>query len=64
MLGAYAENYRNQYLAEKDAVFRHYISLHPEDFAAPGMYIGIPDTHTLVYLFCRNISMHPKDFRA
>ncbi|CAG9854220.1 unnamed protein product [Phyllotreta striolata] len=26
------DNYRNDYYAEKDAVLRHYIQLHPEDF--------------------------------
>lgn len=30
--------YRDGYYAEKDAVFRHYIELHPEDFIMPGMY--------------------------
>lgn len=29
-------NYRKNYWAERDAVFRHYIELHPEDFPAPG----------------------------
>lgn len=32
----YADNYRNEYYAERDAVYRHYISLHPEDFPMPG----------------------------
>lgn len=30
------QNKRNEYLAEKDAVYRHYIELHPEDFPTPG----------------------------
>ncbi|OWR54570.1 NADH dehydrogenase [ubiquinone] 1 subunit C2 [Danaus plexippus] len=31
----YAQNKRNAYYAEKDAVLRHYIELHPEDFPEP-----------------------------
>ncbi|XP_041987385.1 NADH dehydrogenase [ubiquinone] 1 subunit C2 [Aricia agestis] len=31
----YVQNKRNEYLAEKDAVLRHYIELHPEDFPEP-----------------------------
>ncbi|KAJ8927115.1 hypothetical protein NQ314_020388 [Rhamnusium bicolor] len=31
-IGKIAEDYRSQYLADRDAVFRHYIQLHPEDF--------------------------------
>jgi hypothetical protein len=38
LFGAYADNYRNQYLAERDAVLRHYVELHPEDFPVPGKY--------------------------
>lgn len=30
------EGWREDYLAERDAVFRHYIQLHPEDFPLPG----------------------------
>ncbi|KAJ2946812.1 hypothetical protein O0L34_g16136 [Tuta absoluta] len=29
----FAQNKRNAYYAERDAVFRHYIELHPEDFS-------------------------------
>lgn len=29
-------NYRVNWWAERDAVMRHYIELHPEDFAPPG----------------------------
>lgn len=32
LIGKYVDNYRNGYLAERDAAFRHYIQLHPEDF--------------------------------
>lgn len=32
------DNYRRDYYAERDAVYRHYISLHPEDFPMPGQY--------------------------
>ncbi|XP_050542128.1 NADH dehydrogenase [ubiquinone] 1 subunit C2 [Daktulosphaira vitifoliae] len=31
----YFKQYRNDYLADKDAMYRHYIQLHPEDFPAP-----------------------------
>ncbi|CAH2108100.1 unnamed protein product [Euphydryas editha] len=31
----YVTNKREEYLAEKDAVLRHYIQLHPEDFPVP-----------------------------
>lgn len=31
-LGKYLDEYRDDYLAERDAVFRHYIELHPDDF--------------------------------
>ncbi|KAI5635641.1 NADH-ubiquinone oxidoreductase subunit b14.5b (NDUFC2) domain-containing protein [Phthorimaea operculella] len=31
----YAQNKRDAYYAERDAVFRHYIELHPEDFPEP-----------------------------
>lgn len=30
--------HRQNYWAERDAVFRHYIQLHPEDFVPPGIY--------------------------
>ncbi|XP_044255722.1 NADH dehydrogenase [ubiquinone] 1 subunit C2 [Tribolium madens] len=33
-LGKYIDDYRNDYFAERDAAFRHYIQLHPEDFPA------------------------------
>lgn len=35
---SYVQHKRNEYLAEKDAVYRHYIELHPDDFPVPGMY--------------------------
>ncbi|XP_072939050.1 NADH dehydrogenase [ubiquinone] 1 subunit C2 [Epargyreus clarus] len=31
----YAQQKRDDYFAEKDAVYRHYIELHPEDFPTP-----------------------------
>ncbi|XP_026490770.1 NADH dehydrogenase [ubiquinone] 1 subunit C2 [Vanessa tameamea] len=31
----YVTNKREEYLAEKDAVLRHYIQLHPDDFPTP-----------------------------
>ena len=37
----YVSKKREDYLAEKDAVLRHYIQLHPEDFPTPGLVILI-----------------------
>ncbi|XP_034098588.1 NADH dehydrogenase [ubiquinone] 1 subunit C2 [Drosophila sulfurigaster albostrigata] len=31
-LGSYFDNKRDQYVAKRDAVLRHYIELHPDDF--------------------------------
>ncbi|XP_039950847.1 NADH dehydrogenase [ubiquinone] 1 subunit C2 [Bactrocera neohumeralis] len=31
-LGLYFDNKRNEHLAKRDAVLRHYIELHPDDF--------------------------------
>ncbi|KAH8263039.1 hypothetical protein KR044_003543 [Drosophila immigrans] len=31
-LGVYFDNKRNEYVAKRDAVLRHYIELHPDDF--------------------------------
>ncbi|XP_072376169.1 NADH dehydrogenase [ubiquinone] 1 subunit C2 [Diabrotica undecimpunctata] len=31
-IGKIVDDYRNKYLADRDAVLRHYIELHPEDF--------------------------------
>ncbi|XP_019872834.1 NADH dehydrogenase [ubiquinone] 1 subunit C2 [Aethina tumida] len=31
-LGFWLDDVRNRYLADRDAVYRHYIELHPEDF--------------------------------
>ncbi|XP_013187115.1 NADH dehydrogenase [ubiquinone] 1 subunit C2 [Amyelois transitella] len=31
----YVQNKRDDYYAEKDAVLRHYVELHPEDFPTP-----------------------------
>lgn len=33
----YVQNKRDAYLAEKDAVLRHYVELHKEDFTIPGI---------------------------
>lgn len=35
----YYKQYRTGYLADKDAMYRHYIQLHPEEFKAPGLYV-------------------------
>lgn len=34
--GSVLERWRNEHLAERDAVLRHYVQLHPEDFPNPG----------------------------
>lgn len=34
--GKIVDGWRNDHLAERDAVLRHYIQLHPEDFPDPG----------------------------
>ncbi|XP_055695783.1 NADH dehydrogenase [ubiquinone] 1 subunit C2 [Lutzomyia longipalpis] len=31
----FLDRYRDKYMAERDAVLRHYIELHPEDFPTP-----------------------------
>ncbi|XP_023029832.2 NADH dehydrogenase (ubiquinone) B14.5 B subunit [Leptinotarsa decemlineata] len=31
-VGQVVDNYRTKYLADRDAVYRHYIQLHPEEF--------------------------------
>ncbi|CAH1104887.1 unnamed protein product [Psylliodes chrysocephalus] len=31
-IGKVVDDYRNQYMADRDAVLRHYVELHPEDF--------------------------------
>jgi NADH dehydrogenase (ubiquinone) 1 subunit C2 len=36
LAGYYIDQYRNQYLAERDAVLRNYLERHPEDFPEPG----------------------------
>jgi len=33
----YLKQCRNGYLADKDAMYRHYIQLHPEELSAPGL---------------------------
>ncbi|XP_059488134.1 NADH dehydrogenase [ubiquinone] 1 subunit C2 [Neocloeon triangulifer] len=33
--GKYLQDYRDRKLAERDAILRHYITLHPEDFELP-----------------------------
>lgn len=35
-IGHIVDQYRTAYLAERDAVLRHYIQLHPDDFPIPG----------------------------
>lgn len=46
----YLKQYRTDYLANKDAMFRHYIQLHPESFEAPGLYRKIFKQSIQVYL--------------
>ncbi|XP_023717255.1 NADH dehydrogenase [ubiquinone] 1 subunit C2 [Cryptotermes secundus] len=35
LAGYHIDQYRNQYLAERDAVLRNYLERHPEDFPEP-----------------------------
>lgn len=35
-VGNTVDKWRDSHLAERDAVLRHYVSLHPEDFPEPG----------------------------
>lgn len=35
-VGQYLDNRKSIYYAEKDAVLRRYIELHPDDFPEPG----------------------------
>lgn len=35
--GYWINGKRNNYLAEKDAILRHYVELHPADFPTPGL---------------------------
>lgn len=37
ILGKTLDGWRNEHYAEKDAVLRHYVETHPEDFPDPGM---------------------------
>ena len=39
--GKTVDGWRNEHLAERDAVLRHYIQLHPEDFPDPGKLSNI-----------------------
>lgn len=34
--GTFIDRKRNEYLAKRDAVLRHYVELHPEDFPVTG----------------------------
>lgn len=45
LFGKTVDGWRNEYLAERDAVLRHYICLHPADFPLPSMFIEL-----LVYI--------------
>lgn len=36
MIFMFIQKKRNEYFAEKDAIYRHYVELHPEDFQEPG----------------------------
>ncbi|GLV40033.1 NADH dehydrogenase (ubiquinone) B14.5 B subunit [Carabus blaptoides fortunei] len=35
IIGQYVDGHRNAYLAERDAVLRRYVELHPDDFPTP-----------------------------
>lgn len=36
--GHFSEKWRSDFFAEKDAVLRHYVELHPELFPTKGVY--------------------------
>lgn len=36
----FVQKKRDAYLAEKDAVLRHYVELHKEDFPSPGIFLS------------------------
>lgn len=44
-------NHRRNYFAERDAVFRHYIQLHPEDFPPPGNHISATLQNVIIEIF-------------
>lgn len=48
-------NWRYNYWAERDAVFRHYITLHPEDFPPPGRL----EMHSLEFRKCEFTNTNP-----
>lgn len=56
-VGRYAESCYDDRLAERDAVFRHYIELHPEDFPMPGMAFFFVLTYVLNAFFFRTEKM-------
>lgn len=53
LFGKTADGWRNDYLAERDAVLRHYISLHPEDFPLPSKNIlWIIEYSSIFIVYC------------
>lgn len=40
-VGKVMDDYRNEYYADRDAVLRHYVQLHPEDFPPYGKKLFI-----------------------
>lgn len=52
----YFKQYRNKYLADKDAMYRHYIQLHPDEFILPGLFINY--RMHLFLQFWKNITMN------
>lgn len=45
--GKVVDNWRNEYMADRDSTLRHYIELHPEDFPTPGkLSHSSPDYNT------------------
>lgn len=51
-LGVFIDKKRNDYLAERDAVLRHYVELHPEDFPTPGK---MPFLHIALSLMFQDV---------
>lgn len=49
-LGAIALHYRREFLAERDAVFRQYVKLHPEDFQPKGKTISLTPREWIFFI--------------
>lgn len=50
--GTFVDRKRNEYLAKRDAVLRHYVELHPEDFPVTGELVD--ENYNLMKEHCRD----------